>query len=101
MTYQQAAEKGIKVLYVDVSLVEIKEVEQQYTDTAPITQQGAKKAGNVSAKDMGKQQAQDPQKNTSAMFDMNGGKKFDLKDAIKNIYDKFKVPSQSSSQMSM
>lgn len=72
LTYQQSADKGMKVLYVDVSLVEIKEVEQQYTDTAPITQKGAKKAADVSAKDVGKQQAQEPKKGTTMLYDWKG-----------------------------
>ena len=61
-SYQQAAEKGVNVLYVEISLVEIKEVEPQYTDAkapAPITAKGAKNPANASTRDMGKKQAQE------------------------------------------
>ena len=62
LSYQQAAEKGVNVLYVDINLVEIKEVEPQYTDTKapkPITPKAAKNPANASTKDMGKQQAKE------------------------------------------
>ena len=61
-SYQQAAEKGVNVLYVEIHLSEIKEVEPQYTDTkapAPITKKAAKNPANVSTKEMGKQQAEE------------------------------------------
>lgn len=64
-SYQQAAENGTNVLYVDVSLVEIREVEAQYTDAKapkPITPKQAKKPGNASPQQRGNQQpkAKDP-----------------------------------------
>ena len=72
-SYQQAAEKGINVLYVEIHISEVKEVEAQYTDAqAPITPKAAKKAGNASTVDKGKQQTQE--KTTSKLFDWNGGK---------------------------
>jgi hypothetical protein len=58
-SYQQAAEKGTNVLYVEFNLFEIKEVEPQYTDAKaakPISAKKAKKPANTSTKDMGKQQ---------------------------------------------
>lgn len=63
-SFQQAAEKGVNVLYVELNLIEIKEVEPQYTDTqapAPITQKGAKNPADVSTQEKGKMQAQKPQ----------------------------------------
>lgn len=67
-SFQQAAEKGVNVLYVEVNLAEIKEVEPQYTDTkAPaITTSGAKNPANASTQDKGKQQAKDVQKESAA-----------------------------------
>lgn len=58
-SYQQAAEKGVNVLYVEINLSEIKEVEPQYTDTkapAPITPKGAKNPASASTIDKGRQQ---------------------------------------------
>ena len=57
-SYQQAAEKGVNVLYVEINLSEIKEVEPQYTDTKapPISQKGAKNPANASTIDKGRQQ---------------------------------------------
>lgn len=65
-------ENGIGVLYVDLVLVEIREVTTQYTDTKPIT--SSKKAGNASTVSKGKQQAKTPTKEqeTSAMFSWTG-----------------------------
>ena len=63
-SFQQAAEKGVNVLYVELNLVEVKEVEPQYTDTqapAPITQKGAKNPADTSTQDKGKMQPQKPQ----------------------------------------
>ena len=59
-SFQQAAEKGVNVLYVEINLAEIKEVEPQYTDTkAPaIKQKSAKNPANASTVDKGKQQTQ-------------------------------------------
>lgn len=74
-SYQQAAEKGVNVLYVEINLAEIKEVEPQYTDSkAPaITEKGAKNPANVSTQDKGKGQAQAPQAQTeSAMYEKLG-----------------------------
>lgn len=79
LSYQQAAEKGVNVLYVDINLVEIKEVEAQYTDTQapkPITQKAAKNPADTSTKDTGKQQAQ-AKEETSVLYDATG--KIDLK----------------------
>lgn len=75
--FQQAAEKGVNVLYVEINLSEIKEVEQQYTDTqapAPITAKGAKNPANVSTQDKGKQQAQAPKTNKSGLNEIFGGR---------------------------
>ena len=61
-SYQQAAEKGVNVLYVEINLSEIKEVEPQYTDAkapAPITPKGAKNPANASTVDKGKQQVRE------------------------------------------
>lgn len=83
-SYQQAAEKGVNVLYVEVHLLEIKEVEPQYTDTQaqnPITQKGAKNPADTSTKDMGKGQAQKPAQ--SKLLKINGGKKIPVSDALK------------------
>ena len=69
-SYQQTAEKGVNVLYVEVNLAEIKEVEPQYTDAQaqkPITQKGAKNPANTSTQDKGKTQAQTPTKGKSAL----------------------------------
>lgn len=77
-SYQQAAEKGVNVLYVEINLSEIKEVEPQYTDaqaSAPITQKGAKNPANVSTQDKGKQQAKPPR--DSLWYKLNGNKKID------------------------
>lgn len=74
-SYEQATENGINLLYVDISLVEIKEVEPQYTDTqapAPITAKGAKNPANASTQDKGKAQAQEPP--SSKLHDIVGGK---------------------------
>lgn len=74
--YQQAAEKGVNVLYVEINLSEIKEVEPQYTDTQtaePVTQKGAKNPANVSTQDKGKQQAKPPR--DSLWYKLNGNKK--------------------------
>lgn len=66
-SYQQAAEKGVNVLYVNINLVEVKEVEPQYTDTKapPITKKSAKNASNVSTQDKGKVQAKKPENNSA------------------------------------
>ena len=78
-SYQQAAEKGINVLYVEVNLSEVKEVEQQYTDTqAPIAPKAAKKAGNASTVDKGKQQATQPKDKTSWLLDRRKGQKIPM-----------------------
>lgn len=75
-SYQQAVENGINLLYVDITLMEIKEVEPQYTDTqapAPITTKGAKNPANVSTQDKGKQQVKsEPPR--SKLYDIKGGK---------------------------
>ena len=79
-SYQQAAEKGVNVLYVEVNLAEIKEVEPQYTDAQapkPITPKGAKNPSNASTQDKGKTQAQEPPKSKSALKEIKnalGGK---------------------------
>lgn len=75
--FQQAAEKGVNVLYVEINLSEIKEVEQQYTDTqapAPITAKGAKNPANASTQDKGKQQAQAPKTSKSGLNELFGGR---------------------------
>lgn len=61
-SFQQAAEKGLNLLYIEIHLVEVREVEPQYTDTkvAPITSKGAKNPANVSTVDKGKMQASKP-----------------------------------------
>ena len=56
-SYQQSAENGINVLYVDIALSEVREVEPQYTDTKPITPKAAKNPANASTRDLGKGQA--------------------------------------------
>jgi len=73
-SYQQAAEKGVNVLYVEINLTEIKEVEPQYTDTsAPaITSKGAKNPANASTIDKGRTQSQ--KENNSALREFYGGK---------------------------
>lgn len=69
-SYQQAAEKGVNVLYVEINLSEIKEVEPQYTDTkAPITTKGAKNPANTSTIDKGRQQTKEA---TSKVYDKVG-----------------------------
>lgn len=59
-SYQQAAEKGVNVLYVELNLAEVKEVEPQYTDAkAPaIKQKSAKNPANASTVDRGRTQTQ-------------------------------------------
>ena len=62
--YKLCEEKGVNVVYVELNLVEVKEVEPQYTDTqapAPITQKGAKNPADTSTQDKGKMQPQKPQ----------------------------------------
>ena len=61
-SYEQAVENGTNVLYVDLNLVEIREVEPQYTDTqAPVTAKGAKNPANASTQNKGKTQAKQAQ----------------------------------------
>ena len=70
-SFQQAAEKGVNVLYVEITLSEIKEVEPQYTDTkAPaITAKGAKNPANTSTIDKGRAQTKTP---SSTIYDNTG-----------------------------
>lgn len=70
-SYQQAAEKGTNVLYVEINLSEIKEVEPQYSDAqapSPITTKGAKNPANTSTIDAGKKQAQKPKSGARELF---------------------------------
>ncbi len=78
-SYQQAAEKGVNVLYVEINLAEIREVEPQYTDakTPAITQKGAKNPANTSTQDNGKGQPQKPR--DSVWYQNNGQKKYHIK----------------------
>lgn len=59
-SFSQSAERGIGILFVDVHLVEVREVQPAYLDKSAITLKGAKNPADVSGQDRGKQQGQNP-----------------------------------------
>lgn len=57
-------EAGLGVIYVRIRLIEVREVEPQYTDAQPISTAGAKNSSDVSTTDRGKQTVQDQSNST-------------------------------------
>ena len=63
MNYARKREDGLKVCYVEMTLIEVREVEAQYTETKPrLTQKKVKRADCASTQATGKVGAQQPKK---------------------------------------
>lgn len=71
-SYSHKREDGLKVCYVELQLIEVREVEAQYTDTKrqKITRKKAKNADCVSSQATGRTNAQ-PADNRSALEKLN------------------------------
>lgn len=76
--YARKREDGLKVCYVEMSLVEVREVEAQYTETAKkkrLTKKKVKKADCASSQATGKTDAQAPAPRSSTLLDLGNAVK--------------------------
>ena len=74
MNYSRKREDGLKVCYVELMMVEVREVEAQYTDTKRrrLTRKKVKNADCASSQATGKTDAQQPKKKVSWMRKITG-----------------------------
>ena len=73
MNYSRKREDGLKVCYVELMMVEVREVEAQYTDTKRrLTRKKVKNADCASSQATGKTDAQQSKKKASLLFKGTG-----------------------------
>ena len=73
MNYSRKREDGLKVCYVELMMVEVREVEAQYTDTKRrLTRKKVKNADCASSQATGKTDAQQSKKKASLLFEGTG-----------------------------
>ena len=76
MNYARKREDGLKICYVELTLIEVREVEAQYTETKKrLTKKKVKRADCASSQATGKNPAQQPKQATSTLEDIKQGVK--------------------------
>ena len=74
MNYSRKREDGLKVCYVELMMVEVREVEAQYTDTKRrrLTRKKVKNSDCASSQATGKTDAKQSKKKASLLFEGTG-----------------------------
>lgn len=76
MNYARKREDGLKVCYVELTLIEVREVEAQYTETKKrLTKKKVKRADCASSQATGKNPPQQPKQGPSTLEDIKQGVK--------------------------
>ena len=76
LNYSRKREDGLKVCYVELTLIEVREVEAQYTETKKrLTKKKVKRADCASSQATGKNPPQQPKQGTSTLEDIKQGVK--------------------------